>query len=151
MPTPDVVLKAIARALNGDTEGGLALIQPLVDAGPTSTYALLGDLADIASRRARTANREGHMFVFTVEGRDGEPVSVDDLPLPERFAGRFIAAWANGDADTAQALFWAAADHADINRTYDLADGISAVFDSAATVAGEVLAEKRRQKMGDPA
>ncbi|MFI0934647.1 hypothetical protein ACH4RG_23355 [Streptomyces sp. NPDC021019] len=130
------VLQAVAQALRGDRTEGLRLLQPVVDAGPASTYAMLCLLADIAARPAR--REHGPTAPLGPEvGDPGEGLSVDDLPPARRFAAQFVAAHANGDTATAVALFWAVADYANSNRTGDLAEAIGKVFDMAITAAAQ--------------
>ncbi|WP_284576687.1 hypothetical protein [Streptomyces sp. 2P-4] len=134
----ETVLQAVAHALHGDYDHALTLIQPLIDEGPGSTYATLCVLAHVASRPAREQYGPGHMFAVDVQGPDG-PGSVDELPPALRFAARFIAAKANGDDDTAMALFHTVAEHADTHCTGDLAAAISVVFDMATAAAGQLV------------
>ncbi|MEC3995222.1 hypothetical protein VSR01_17435 [Actinacidiphila sp. DG2A-62] len=138
------ILDALAHSVAGDTERGLALLQPLVDAGPRSTYALLGSLAEVASSDAREAS-PGSSFGMEVIGPDG-PADAELLPPPLRFAAHFVTAWANRDQDTAHALFWAVAEPSDRYGTDDLAEAIRAVFAMAAATAEYEVARKRRQR-----
>jgi hypothetical protein len=149
MPTtdPQIILEALAHGVAGAPERGLALIQPLVDAGPRSTYALLGSLAEVASKDAREASPDT-LLGMQVVGPDG-PADVELLlllPPPLRFAARFVAAWANRDQDTAHALFWAVAEPSDRDGIDDLAEAIRAVFAMAGASAEYEVAQKRRQR-----
>lgn len=146
-PAPERILEALAHGINGRPEEGLRLIQPLVDAGPLSTYALLGSLAETASRDGRYASGAGTLFAIEVQGPDG-PASTNDVPTPLRFAAQFTTAWAARDQDTAYALFWAFAEPSDRLGTDDLAEGIGLLFDMA--VLGEKAAlMERRQRAAD--
>ncbi|MFC5072845.1 hypothetical protein ACFPN0_14935 [Kitasatospora cinereorecta] len=146
MPAPDpkVILEALAYGVAGDLQRGLDTLQPIVDAGPHSVYALLGSLAETASREAREANGPGTWYGIELEGPDG-PENIDVLPPPVMFAARFITAWANRDQDAAHALFRAVAEPADRDGTDALADCITAVYAMAVPVAQVVVEEQRRR------
>ncbi|MET4641310.1 MULTISPECIES: hypothetical protein [Streptomyces] len=47
-PEPMITLQALTKGVVGDHHAGLELLQPIVDAGPRSSYALLGCLAETA-------------------------------------------------------------------------------------------------------
>lgn len=154
-PVPELILEALAHGIHGHPERGLALIQPLVDAGPVSTYALLGALAETASRQAKDAKETleasgtGVMFGVEIEGPDG-PASAQVLPVPLRFGVQFVTAWANGDQDTAYALFWAMAEPSDLFGTDDLVASIAVVFDMAVLGAQASLFEHRMRTADNP-
>ncbi|WNI20343.1 hypothetical protein [Actinacidiphila sp. ITFR-21] len=141
---PEIVLEALAYGITGDLDAGLELLQPLVDAGPRSTYALLATLAETCAVRAQMVNVDGTQYGIEVEGPDG-PASVDDLAPHVRFAIRFVTAWINRDRDTAMALFWAVGHHADGYGTDDLANAIRCVYEMAVADAEVVLIAKRRR------
>ncbi|MFD3608995.1 hypothetical protein ACFWXA_13140 [Streptomyces atroolivaceus] len=146
MPAPDphTILEALSHAIAGNPQRGLELIQPIVDAGPRSTYALLGALAETASKDVRDANGPGTLYGLDVQSPDG-PADVDLLPPHLKFAARFVTAWANRDQDTAAALFWAVAERSD-RSAEDLADAITAVFAMAAAVAEYEVIKQRRNR-----
>ena len=152
-PVPELILQALAHGIHGNPERGLHLIQPLVDEGPRSTYALLGALAETASRQARETRDALEvggtdvMFGIEIEGPEGL-ASAQVLPAPLRFAVQFVTAWANRDQDTAHALFWALAEPSDRLGTDDLATVIGIVFDMAVLGAEATLIE-RRTRTGD--
>ncbi|WNI31474.1 hypothetical protein [Streptomyces sp. ITFR-6] len=148
MPAPDpaAIFQALALGVTGDHQGGLDALQPLVDAGPASTFALLASLAETASKEAREANGPD-TFYGTVVGPDGEG-DIGMLPPPIRFAARFITAWANRDRDTAHALFWAVVEPSDRNGTSDLSDAITAVYGMAVAAAEHLVLEQRRKREG---
>lgn len=158
-PPPDLIAEALAHGIHGHPERGLLLLEPLVDAGPTSTYALLASLAETASRQARQAREFldaagtgadlGVMFGIEIEGPDG-PASAQVLPVPLRFAVQFVTAWANGDQETAEALFRAMAEPSVRLGTDDLADSIRIVFDMAVLGAEASLAARRQQIADGP-
>jgi len=135
--------EAIAHGVAGDVDAGLALIQPLVDRGPRTTCALLGSLAETAAFLAHR-DQPGVWFGTVVERiDDGSEGSVDSLPRPLRFAAQFVTAWANGDRDTAYALFKAIAEDSDTRGLSDLADGVAAIYGMAIATATEVVKQRR--------
>jgi hypothetical protein len=152
-PNPDApltIIEALSHGAAGDHDRALALLQPLVDAGPISTFALLGCLAEAICRMSadpqhldEPSQRGG--FVMQVDGPDG-PASAELLPAPLRFAGRFLTCWANRDRDTAFALFRAVADVADRDGTDDLAEAITALFGMAVATTEQFVIERRRQR-----
>ncbi|RWZ73356.1 hypothetical protein EQK42_24815 [Streptomyces albidoflavus] len=146
-PDPEVILEALAYGVAGDFQRGLDTLQPIVDAGPRSTYALLGALAETASREAREANDAGTLYGIALDGPNG-PVDIDVLPPPVMFAARFITAWANRDQDAASALFWAVAEPSDRDGTSALADCITAVYGMTVPVAQYAAEELHRREEG---
>ncbi|MFJ7592484.1 hypothetical protein ACIQZO_34965 [Streptomyces sp. NPDC097617] len=145
MPAPDpkAILQALAYGFTGEFQRGLDTLQPIVDAGPHSTYALLGSLAETASKEARETNTPGTTYGIALEGLEGA-ASIDDLPPPVRFAARFITAWANRDHDATDALFWAIAEPAVRDGTDALGDCITAVYAMAVPAAEHIVREQRR-------
>ncbi|MGW6456303.1 hypothetical protein ACWF94_10315 [Streptomyces sp. NPDC055078] len=148
-PEPQVILEALAHGVVGDVQRGLETLQPIVDAGPRSTYALLGSLAETASKEVREANGPGIFYGLELEGPDG-PVNIDVLPPPVQFAAQFIAAWANRDQDAAYALFWAVAEPSDRDGTSALADCITAVYAMAVPVAEHAARQQRGRREEGP-
>lgn len=139
--------EAVAYGVIGDEEHGLSLLQPLVDAGPRSTYALLGGLAEGAAFTALQNQRPGEAFTLPVVDKiTGRAASVDVLPPPLRFAAQFVTAWANRDQDTARALFNVFADDSDRRGTPDLGDAVGLMYGMAVTTSTEVVREARRKR-----
>jgi hypothetical protein len=147
-PAPGNIGKALVHGIAGDHDRALELLQPLVDEGPRSAFALLGALAEAAAYHAREANGPGVEYDIEVTGPDG-PADADVLPPNIRFAAQFVTAWANDDRDTALALFNALADHSDTNGTQDLGAGIYAVYTMAVASVSHAVAEEDGSK-GDP-
>ncbi|MGC4947773.1 hypothetical protein ACLQ2N_16450 [Streptomyces sp. DT224] len=149
MPAPDplMITEALSYGIAGDHDHALGLLQPIVDTGPASTYALLGALAEIASKEARDTHQPGTRFGIETEGPDGA-TDIDVLPPPVRFAARFTTAWANRDRDMALALFHAVAEPADRDGTDELADCITALYGMAVAVAEQTVLEHRRTRRG---
>lgn len=144
-----IIGEAVSHGIAGDQERGLAMLQPLVDAGPRSTYALLGGLAEVAAFTALQNQRPGEAFGMPVENTaTGRPASADVLPPPLRFAAQFLTAWANRDQDTALALFQTFAFASDDAGTPDLADAISTLYSMAVTTGAEVVRQAREARDG---
>lgn len=141
-----IIGEAVAHGVAGDQERGLAMLQPLVDAGPRSTYALLAALAETAAYTALQNQRPGEMFGSLVEDTvTGQAASVDVLPPPLRFAAQFTTAWANRDQDTALALFNTFAHGSDRAGTPDLGDAIVALYAMAVATSTEVVRQVREE------
>ncbi|MGA5340461.1 hypothetical protein ACPCK3_15060 [Streptomyces griseoincarnatus] len=144
-----IIGEAIAHGVAGDQERGLRMLQPLVDAGPRSTYALLASLAETAAHTALQNQRPGEMFGMPVENTaTGQAAPMDVLPPPVRFAAQFTTAWANRDRDTALALFQAFAFASDDAGTPDLGDAIGLLYSMAVTTSTEVVRQARQAREG---
>ncbi|WP_199570587.1 hypothetical protein [Streptomyces murinus] len=144
-PDPEPIVQALAVGVTGDHQRGLSLLQPLVDAGPTSTFALLCSLAETASKEARDAHGPDTWFGIDVSGPGGQ-ADISVLPPPIQFAARFVTAWANRDRDMAHALFWAVAGPSDRDGTDDLANAITAVYGMAVAAAEHIVLEQRHKR-----
>lgn len=141
------IQEAVAYGVAGDSDRGVDLLQPLVAAGPNSTYALLGSLAEVAAFTALKNRRAHESFALTVENlATGRSASAEDVPAPARFAGRFVTAWANRDQDTALALFKALAEESDRTGSTDLGDAIGAVYGMAVATAIEIVRTQRKRR-----
>ena len=139
---PELVLHAVAHGVTGDRDTGLEMLQPLVDAGPTSTYALACQLAETVAIKTRRYP-EGTGWAFQIVGPDGvQPV--EEAAAPMRFAARFIAARASRDDDNARALFLAVAQHAQTHGTTDLAEAVVMLYDLAVNACAKIVEERRR-------
>ncbi|WP_413808172.1 hypothetical protein [Streptomyces sp. OE57] len=139
-----LIAEAVSHGVAGDQPRGVALLQPLVDAGPRSTYALLAGLAEVAACTALENQRPGTMFGLPVENiATGQPESVDVLPPPLRFTAQFVTAWANRDQDTARALFDTFAGEADRTGSPDLGDAIGLLYGMAVATSTEVVRAHR--------
>ncbi|AIV35566.1 hypothetical protein [Streptomyces sp. CCM_MD2014] len=150
-PTPAdfhrITGEALSHGIAGDRMRGVALLQPLVDAGPLSTFALLGGLAEVAAHTALQNQLPGETFGLPVNNvLTGEPASADVLPPPLRFAAQFVTTWANRDRDTARALFETFAFESDRTGSPDLAEAIGLVYDMAVTTGAEVVRQARQER-----
>ncbi|MCX5326348.1 hypothetical protein [Streptomyces sp. NBC_00120] len=135
-----VVADAVTQALAGNHSAGLALLQPIVDEGPSSTYVLLSCLAETAVFTVRRQHGPDCAFGIQVEAWDGSERSTDDLAPPVRFAARFMAAWANRDQDSTSALFKALAEQGDRPGCRDIGDAVSTLYGFAVTTADQLRA-----------
>ncbi|MFD9903874.1 hypothetical protein [Streptomyces sp. NPDC059063] len=141
---PRIVGEALAHAAAGDPSGGAELLIPLIEAGPVSTYALAGMLAEAACYIARR-DYPGAFFGLGADNkRTRQPASVDDFKPSVVSAARFVAAWANRDQDTATALFLTLYD----GPEDDFIDALTALFEMAVATAAAVQAEERRARRG---
>jgi hypothetical protein len=144
---PRVIGEALAYGVTGDQERGLSLLQPLVDAGPLSTYALLSALAEAAAFTALQNRRPGQTFTLPVVHEvTGQAASGDVLPPALRFAAQFVTTWANRDQAAARALFNVFAHDSDRHGTPDLAQAISLVYGMAVMTSIDVVKETRRKR-----
>ncbi|GGW99692.1 hypothetical protein [Streptomyces chryseus] len=144
---PSIVTQAITLGILGDQDAGCALLQPLVNQGPQSTYVLLGMLAEAASLAARMENGPGTFYGLEVTSAlDGSTASADDLPAPLRFATQFATVWANGDRDQARALFDVFAGEADRTGSRDLGQAIGIVYGMAVATGEHLVAERTRSR-----
>ncbi|WP_433856722.1 hypothetical protein [Streptomyces kronopolitis] len=151
-PDPNIICNAVAHGVAGNHTTGLTLLQPIVDEGPASTYAVLGSLAETAVFSVRRDHGPDCAFGILVEAPDGSEASTDDLPPVARFAVRFITAWANRDQETTHALFKVLAEHGDRPGCRDIGDAVSAMYGLAVAAATEIAAQQRaRPDAGDPA
>lgn len=143
----EAIGQALAYGVVGDPDRGLELLQPIVDAGRVSTYALLGSLAEAAAFTALQNRPAGEPFALHLEHTGtGRQASADVLPPPLRFAGQFITAWANRDQDTALALFTALADRCELTGSPDLGNAVSLVYDMAVHTCTDIVREQRRAR-----
>ncbi|MFJ6215087.1 hypothetical protein ACIQGZ_17385 [Streptomyces sp. NPDC092296] len=127
------MMNALAHGVTGNRPAALAELRPIIARGPVSTYAMLAALAETATGGHKAAPGT---FLGPAIVQNGRLGSVGPLPEHLRFAARFLAAHANGDTGTRDALYWALlADDTDRGCTR-LAEAIGTVFDMAvATVA----------------
>ncbi|MCF3960319.1 hypothetical protein [Streptomyces fuscigenes] len=141
-----VIQRAVARGLIEGWESAAGMLQPLVDAGPLSTFLMCGALAQLASYPARmSAPSEGFFGPVVVDSVTEEPEPLDVLPAPLRFVAQFTAAFANQDMATAEALFEAFAFESDRAGTPDLGQAIRVLFEMAVTSAAELVNAARAQ------
>lgn len=146
----ETVNAALARSVDGDLQGGAALLVPLISHSAGSAYALAVMLAEQASFIARREGRRPGSFALAVDNVEtGEEGSVDDLPTGVAFAARFVTAWSNRDHDTAEALFTGLVNTSDPEGA-QLVDGLIALFQMAVATATAVVSEARAARNNLP-
>lgn len=127
----ETIMAALAHGLTGHPEKAAPLFKPFLD-GPVTAVSLFAALAETAvgsSRRALPA--DGGFGLLVLDAKTGQHGSADDLPAGVRFAAQFTAAWANGQRDTAYALFNTLIGPGDDAAAIALADATRALFDMA--------------------
>lgn len=134
------ILSALAFGVAGDTDRGLSELQPIVERGPGSTYALLGELAEATCATVRDRGPDDWFGVdVSLLTPDGvTDVSVDELPIPIRFAALFITAWANREWDLADVLFKG------LVHAQEVGAGVIAVYEIAVSTARNIVTVERR-------
>ncbi|MEU0275949.1 hypothetical protein [Streptomyces sp. NPDC006307] len=140
---PDLVTQAITLGILGNQDAGCALLQPLVDQGPESTYVLLGMLAEAASLAAREENGPNTFYGLEVTSAiDGRAASADDLPAPLRFAAQFCTVWTNDDRAAARALFDVFVGESNRTGSPALGQAIGIVYGMAVATAQHLVMER---------
>ncbi|CAL9349096.1 hypothetical protein SUDANB1_00424 [Streptomyces sp. enrichment culture] len=134
----ETIMAALAHGLTGHPEKGAALFEQFILGGHGTTLGLCAALAETTVRTDRQAlPKDGAFGLLVLDAKTGQHGSANDLPPGIRFAAQFTAAWANGDRDTAHALFDALV-HAGTDEAADaLAVGIRALFDMAVATLKE--------------
>lgn len=140
---PTTILNALAHGISGDTATGLQLIRPLVLRGPISASALCASLAESACHDAKKDLPDGSYFGFQTTTDDGAPADINDAPAGLRFAAQFSTAWANGDHDTAYALFRAVIGEGTDDEGRALGEGICDLFDMAVAALTDMVNRDR--------
>ncbi|MFC8886850.1 hypothetical protein ACFT54_09750 [Streptomyces cinereoruber] len=101
----EIVMDAIKTGLTGDRKEGLDLLQPLVDEGPATTFAVLVMLAGVATYEASKRPDPTSLLIPVVFGPDRASFPIDEAPPAHRFVVRLLAAVARADYDAARELF----------------------------------------------
>lgn len=138
----EIVHAALTQAADGDTDGGVELLMPLLTSGPGTQYALACMLAEIASYIARRDGVPGCFGISVTNDVTGVSGPVDDMSPENAFAYRFTNAWANRDHGSAEAHFTVLYRRSTGAGT-QLLDGLLAVFHMAVVTYAEMLAEVR--------
>lgn len=127
----DTIMAALAHGLTGHPEKAAPLFKPFLD-GPTTAVSLFAALAETAvGPSRRTLPADGAFGLLVLDAKTGQHGGVNDLPAGIRFAAQFTAAWANGQQDTAYALFNALVAPGDDAAAIAVADATRALFDMA--------------------
>jgi hypothetical protein len=127
----ETIMAALAHGMTGATEQGLRLLEPFIWRGPASTVAMCAALAESTAMAGRQELPEGGFFGLLAVTRDGAAADINVVPAGLRFAGQFVTAWANGDRETAYALFGALIKDETDEQAAAMADGVRALFDMA--------------------
>ncbi|MFZ3595108.1 hypothetical protein [Streptomyces sp. BH104] len=138
---PDVVAHAVSYGLADNPDGGLMMLQPYVEDGPSTTYQVLVCLAEAALIRTRQEHRPTCEFGMRIETLDGDERSTDDLSPGSRFAAQFVTAWANLDEDTTSALFMGLAARGDREGGTEIGEAVRTLFGFAVATAAEIRAD----------
>ncbi|MFJ2375004.1 hypothetical protein ACIOZL_19675 [Streptomyces sp. NPDC087769] len=135
----ETIMAALAHGMDGYPEKAAALFEPFVKGGPTTTVGLCAALAEMSAIGPRKALPEGATFgLLVLDARTGQTADIAEAPAGVRFAAQFSTAWANGQQDTAYALFRALVEPEDEQAAADLAEGIRALFDMAVVSLNEM-------------
>jgi hypothetical protein len=127
----DTIMAALAHGLTGHPEKAAPLFEPFLS-GPATAVSLFAALAETAVGPSRDPRLADSTFgLLVLDAATGQHGSVNDLPAGVRFAAQFTAAWANGQRDTAYALFNALVAPGDDAAAIAFADATRALFDMA--------------------
>ncbi|MGW2837352.1 hypothetical protein ACWCWD_06525 [Streptomyces sp. NPDC001493] len=127
----ETIMAALAHGMTGNRETGARLLGSFVEQGHVATVSMCASLAETCALTSRNYLPANGAFGLLVVRGDGTQVSVNDLPPGVRFAAQFSTAWANGERDTAYALFNAMVHEDTDAQAAALAEGIHALFDMA--------------------
>lgn len=128
----ETVMAALAHGMTGHPEKAAPLFEPFIKGGPATTVALCASLAEAAALGPRKhLPADGAFGLLAFDTRTGQRVDINQVPAGPRFAAQFLAAWSNGQQDTAYALFRALVEPADDAAADALAEGIRALFEIA--------------------
>lgn len=126
----DTIMAALAHGLTGHPEKAAPLFKPFLT-GPTTAVSLFAALAETAVGPSRPQPADSTFGLLVLDAETGQHGSINDLPAGIRFAAQFTAAWANGQRDTAYALFNALIAPGDDAAAIAVADATRALFDMA--------------------
>ncbi|MFJ3834486.1 hypothetical protein ACIPY6_03095 [Streptomyces sp. NPDC090054] len=128
----DTIMAALAHGIKGNPQTGLAMLVPLISRGPALAVGVCAALAECNNLNLPEAP-PGASYGLLVFGPDGSPSDTGHMPIGPRFAAQFTSAWANGQRDTAYALFDALADSDETEDLDGLFVGIRVLYDMAVT------------------
>ncbi|MEV8354653.1 hypothetical protein ACFVTT_35420 [Streptomyces niveus] len=132
------IMAALAHGMTGHPEKAAPLLEPFIVGGPVTAVGLCAALAETSARHTRKALPAGGTFGLLVLDATGKTGDIGALPPGIRFAAQFSTAWANGERDTAYALFHALVQPGDEQAAEALADGVRALFDMAVVSLNEM-------------
>ncbi|MFC8271120.1 hypothetical protein ACFUJR_00965 [Streptomyces sp. NPDC057271] len=134
----DTIMAAVAHGMTGNPLLGMNLLGPFVKGGPTTTVSMCAALASVAVVAFEKQN-PGARGTFGLLAFHGDvPTDISAMPPGPRFAAQFTAAWANGQQQTAYALFNALLGKETDEDARNLAEGIRALYDMAVTSAQQM-------------
>ena len=134
----DTIMAAIAHGMTGNPLLGMSLLGPFVQGGPTTTVSMCAALASMVTVAAEKQNPGARGTFGLLAFHNGAPTSVASMAPGLRFAAQFTAAWANGQKQTAYALFNALLGDETDDDARNLADGIHALYGMAVTSAQQL-------------
>jgi hypothetical protein len=122
----ETIMAALAHGMTGDPQAGVKLLKPFFDT-PRQLVSLCAALAESAIMPARRENPDADGFAL-LAFKDGTFSDTREMPVGERFAAQFISAWANGEQQTAYALFNALRGGDSEQDAEHVADGVLALY-----------------------
>ncbi|MFJ1695729.1 hypothetical protein ACIOHC_11345 [Streptomyces sp. NPDC088252] len=135
----DTIMAALAHGMTGQPEKAAPLFEPFLAGGPTTAVGLCAALAEVSAGHARPNLPKGGTFgLLVLDARTGQRGDIAEVPAGLRFAAQFSTAWANGERDTAYALFNALIEPGDEQAAEAFADGVRALFDMAVVSLNEM-------------
>jgi hypothetical protein len=122
----ETIMAALAHGMTGNPQAGMALLKPFFDT-PRSLVSLCAALAETAIMPIRQDNPDADGFAL-LAFNNGRPSDTRLMPPGERFAAQFTSAWANGEKQTAYALFQSLHASGSDQDAEHVADGVLALY-----------------------
>lgn len=122
----ETIMAALAHGMAGDHQTGWTLLKPFFET-PRTMVALCAALAETAMMPARRENPDADGFAL-LAFKDGTLSNAQEMPAGERFAAQFVSAWANGEQQTAYALFDALHGDGTEQDAGHMGDGVLALY-----------------------
>lgn len=122
----ETIMAALAHGITGNPKAGLMLLKPFFKT-PREMVSLCAALAETAVMVARKQAPDADGFALLAL-RDGSPADIREMPAGERFAAQFTSAWANGEHQTAYALFNALHGDGSEQDADHMANGVLALY-----------------------
>jgi hypothetical protein len=122
----ETIMAALAHGMTGNPQAGLMLLKPFFET-PRRMVSLCAALAETAVMIARqqAPNADGFALLAL---HDGAPADIREMPAGERFAAQFTSAWANGEHQTAYALFDTLTGNGSEQAADHMANGVVALY-----------------------
>lgn len=134
----DTIMAAVAHGVTGNPLLGLQMLGTFVKGGPTSTVSMCAALASIAVFAVEKDNPGARSTYGLLAFHGNVPTDIRSMPPGPRFAAQFTAAFANGQEQTAYALFNALLGEETDDDARNLAEGIHALYDMAVASAQQI-------------